>query len=179
MPPTPEKKAIDSREWYDFVGILSGVLPAIHMGGEAATDQLLDMLLLTEKSTVLDVGCGAGATACRIVERSGAHVTGVDLSPVMIDKAQARARRAGVSGQTSFRTGDVLALPFPDGAFDVVLLDQDSIHIPLQFEGISVQVAHRRGQRRVRPIERSGFQIRVGRAREGGGCVRGGRHARV
>ena len=38
-------------------------------------------------SRVLDYGCGAGSFAQRLHER-GAHVTGIDPSPVMIAKAQ-------------------------------------------------------------------------------------------
>lgn len=126
--PTSSQKALNSREWYDFVASLAGLLPTIHMGGAAATDQLLTMLSLDETSAVLDVGCGAGTTACLIAERHGAHVTGIDLSPVMIEKAQARARQFGVQEKTTFRTADVLNLPFDDDSFDTVLIE--SVLVP-------------------------------------------------
>ena len=39
----------------------------------------------------------------------------------MLEVARRRATAAGLSDRIVFRTGDILALPFPDGAFDVVL----------------------------------------------------------
>ena len=62
---------------------------------------------------VLDVCCGTGDLALA-AERAGARVTGVDFSPAML----ARARRKSTS--VEWVEGDVLALPFADGAFDAV-----------------------------------------------------------
>jgi demethylmenaquinone methyltransferase/2-methoxy-6-polyprenyl-1,4-benzoquinol methylase len=62
---------------------------------------------------VLDACCGTGDLALA-AEREGGIVTGVDFSPRMLE----RARRK--SGTVEWLQGDVLALPFPDGAFDAV-----------------------------------------------------------
>lgn len=56
-------------------------------------------------ASVLDVGCGIGRWS-RAMARHGAHVTGVDLSPTMVE--QARARSAGLS--CTFETADVTRL---------------------------------------------------------------------
>jgi SAM-dependent methyltransferase len=71
---------------------------------------------------VLDVGCGAGDVPLAVV-RDGArrgidvHVTCLDRSPQML----ALARRAtGDHPALAFVHGEGEALPFPDGAFDVV-----------------------------------------------------------
>jgi SAM-dependent methyltransferase len=48
---------------------------------------------LTDADAVLDVGCGTGTTALQ-ASRQAAHVLGVDLSPVMIARARARAADA-------------------------------------------------------------------------------------
>jgi len=72
---------------------------------------------------VLEVGCGPGQLSIRLARRYGLDVTGIDLDPAMIDRAQANADRAG-DGDTrrpSFRVGDVASLPFPDGSFDLVV----------------------------------------------------------
>lgn len=45
--------------------------------------------------TILDAGCGVGRHAIELAKR-GYHVTGVDLSPGMLEKARADAREAGV-----------------------------------------------------------------------------------
>ena len=70
---------------------------------------------------VLDVCCGTGASAlpaARAVGRTGA-VLGVDLTPALVDVARANAARQGLT-QARFEAGDVTALTFPPGSFDVV-----------------------------------------------------------
>jgi SAM-dependent methyltransferase len=70
------------------------------------------------QQTVLDVGCGTGVVAVTAA-RAGAKVSGLDLSPVLIELAKKNASLAGV--QVDFREGDVEALPYGDASFDVVL----------------------------------------------------------
>jgi SAM-dependent methyltransferase len=65
----------------------------------------------------LDLGCGTGPVALRAA-RAGATVVGLDISPEQLEKARAAATDAGLEVQ--FDEGDVEALPYPDGAFDVV-----------------------------------------------------------
>jgi len=124
-----DKKPIGTREWYDFVGLLADILPAIHPGGPDATRALLEMCGPDATSRVLDVGCGSGNTACTIADDYGSHVYGIDISEVMIAKAQERARRQGLSGKLEFRVADVFDLPFEDDWFDVVVLE--SVLTPL------------------------------------------------
>jgi ubiquinone/menaquinone biosynthesis C-methylase UbiE len=65
----------------------------------------------------LDVGTGTGAVARLLSERwPSAAVTGVDVSPGMI----AEARRLGTE---RYDVGDASALPYDDGAFDLVTLN--------------------------------------------------------
>lgn len=122
-------KPIGTREWYDFVGQLADILPHFHQGGEGATETLLEMCDLNERSHVLDVGCGAGSTACIIAERYGAYVQGIDISEVMISKAEDRANKLGMTDKVTFRVADVYELPFEDDSFDVVIIE--SVLLPL------------------------------------------------
>jgi ubiquinone/menaquinone biosynthesis C-methylase UbiE len=70
-------------------------------------------------ATILDVGTGTGAAARAIAARwPEAQVTGVDLSPEMVREAQARAG----SPRERYLVGDASALPFPAGAFELVVL---------------------------------------------------------
>jgi SAM-dependent methyltransferase len=68
---------------------------------------------------VLDVGCGVGRWS-RLLAARGAVVTGVDLSPTMIDQARLRATAEGVADRCRFRVQDLSELDV-GGQFDVVL----------------------------------------------------------
>jgi len=72
---------------------------------------------------LLDVGCGTGHHLARLRQR-GIEVTGLDGSEEMI--AVARANNPGVT----IRQGDVEALPFPSGGFDVVLCIEVLRYLP-------------------------------------------------
>jgi ubiquinone/menaquinone biosynthesis C-methylase UbiE len=70
----------------------------------------------------LDLGTGTGAGARAIAGRwPETAVVGVDLAEAMI--AEARRRVPGdLAGRVTFAVGDAAALPYPDGAFDLVTL---------------------------------------------------------
>ena len=71
---------------------------------------------------VLDVGCGAGFDAFVAVGQVGpaGHVTGIDMTPEMVAKAQATAGTLGLS-HVEFREALAEALPAGDGWADVVI----------------------------------------------------------
>jgi ubiquinone/menaquinone biosynthesis C-methylase UbiE len=74
-------------------------------------------------STVLEVGCGGGQFAARVAaENPQARVVATDLSPRMVELAASRRVAAQVA--------DVQALPFADGAFDVVAAMWMLYHVP-------------------------------------------------
>jgi arsenite methyltransferase len=71
---------------------------------------------------VLDLGCGAGTdtlVAAQMVAPDG-EVTGIDMTPEMLEKARAAAGELGATN-VDFVEGEVERLPFGDGAFDVVI----------------------------------------------------------
>lgn len=67
---------------------------------------------------VLDVACGAG-NATIPAALAGARVTGLDLSPVLLDEGRRRTQAAGA--EIEWLEGDAQALPFADGSFDRVI----------------------------------------------------------
>jgi ubiquinone/menaquinone biosynthesis C-methylase UbiE len=67
---------------------------------------------------VLDLGCGSGKYSLWFAEL-GAQVTGLDLSPTMINLARDKARARGVRAE--FRVADIReGLPFGEAEFDLV-----------------------------------------------------------
>lgn len=68
---------------------------------------------------VLDVACGTGNVAIT-ARRRGARVTGIDITPAMLEAARENADIAGL-GDIDWRQGDAADLPFDDDAFDCTL----------------------------------------------------------
>src|SRR5436190_5872756 len=64
----------------------------------------------------LDLATGTGDIAFAL-NRFGVRVVGLDVTKRMIELARAKASSRPVPG---FLVGDMLALPFPDGSFDLV-----------------------------------------------------------
>jgi ubiquinone/menaquinone biosynthesis C-methylase UbiE len=67
---------------------------------------------------VLDVACGTGNTALPAA-RKGAHVTGVDIAPNLLEQARERASAEGLSAK--FDDGDTENLPYRDAQYDLVI----------------------------------------------------------
>jgi demethylmenaquinone methyltransferase/2-methoxy-6-polyprenyl-1,4-benzoquinol methylase len=83
----------------------------------------LDLARLDERGRALDVGTGTGDFALALLARSPrtATVTGVDISPGMLEIAERRAARAGLGPRYERLIASVESLPFADGGFDVAM----------------------------------------------------------
>lgn len=92
-----------------------------HLGGAAATEELLAGCPIEAGSYVLDVGCASGRTACYVARTYGCRVLGIDIQPGMVERARERAEAEGIANQAEFRVGDAQHLPLGDHLFDVVL----------------------------------------------------------
>ena len=86
---------------------------------EEANRLLIDLAQIGPEDEVLDVACGPGLVACTLAGVAR-HVTGIDLTPAMIELAQARQRSKGLTNLT-WVVGDAVPLPFPDASFSVVV----------------------------------------------------------
>lgn len=76
--------------------------------------------LLDATDRVLEIGCGTGINSLGIASQCSS-VTGVDISPVMIEQARTKAASENVQNLT-FEVFDGYTLPFDSAAFDKVLL---------------------------------------------------------
>jgi SAM-dependent methyltransferase len=95
----------------------------IHPGGRASTEALLARAGITGSSRVLDVGCGVATTAVEIARRHGAHVTAVDIAPLMLERAKANVAAAAVGARVQVEHGDILDLAHDESTFDVVIAE--------------------------------------------------------
>lgn len=95
-------------------------------GGSAAPETFDDELVLMrrllplEGARVLDIGCGEGGFARRLVSEAGAsRVVGIDLPGAL----------GAASEAVELLAGKAEALPMADGAFDVVLMMKSLHHV--------------------------------------------------
>ena len=79
-------------------------------------------LRLAAGASVLDLCCGAGASAIRSAHAvgPGGAVLGIDVAAPLLELARDRAAREGLAN-IEFRPGDASATGLPDGAFDAVV----------------------------------------------------------
>jgi ubiquinone/menaquinone biosynthesis C-methylase UbiE len=85
---------------------------------EPILELILHMARPERGDTALDVACGPGLLACALAKTMH-HVTGIDLTPAMLDKARQTQREQGI-GNVTWDQGDVTALPYPGASFDIV-----------------------------------------------------------
>ena len=80
------------------------------------------LLSLRPGEVVLDLGSGAGIDCFLASRKVGprGHVIGVDMTPEMLTKARANARKGGFDN-VEFRLGEIEHLPVADQSMDVVL----------------------------------------------------------
>ena len=82
----------------------------------------IDLAEPKEGETVLDLGSGAGID-CFLAARMlgpGGRAIGIDMTPNMIEKARANAKKGGYTN-VEFRLGEIEALPIDDESVDIVI----------------------------------------------------------
>jgi ubiquinone/menaquinone biosynthesis C-methylase UbiE len=129
-------------------GIATSTLAPVdefHIRGRAATNEIAEALQVGPSSRVLDIGSGLGGPARAIAELTGAHVTGVDLTPAFCDAATAMSEWTGLSAHTAFVVGDATDLAFTDGEFDAAL----TVHVAMNIEDKAA--LHREAHRVLKP----------------------------
>jgi SAM-dependent methyltransferase len=100
--------------WVRFQEILDAELGQL-------TRAAIDRARPASGETVIDVGCGCGATSLELARRVGpsGRVLGADLSEPMLGRARARAAAEGLA-QLSFRVADAQSERFAPRAADLV-----------------------------------------------------------
>jgi len=89
--------------------------------------RLVDLAAARPGMRALDLATGTGDIALALAAR-GADVVGMDITGRMIQLARAKAERQGRTA--AFLVGDMVALPFVDGRFDVVTTGYGLRNVP-------------------------------------------------
>lgn len=110
MDPLDEYKAAQRKSWAHFASFEMLTTPP--------AGRLTAFAGIQRGQRVLDVGCGTGVVALTAA-RKGADVTGLDLTPELLERAASNAVTAGV--KVTWQEGDAEKLPFADRTFDAVV----------------------------------------------------------
>ncbi len=118
-----------------YFNLLAEIGHTKHVGGQAATARLIELADVKPGDHVLDVGCGVGIAAVYLAKEYGCRVTGVDITPRMLERAQERVRREGAGRLIKLRVANMSALPFADDSFDAAIAESvltfaaDKLHV--------------------------------------------------
>jgi SAM-dependent methyltransferase len=92
---------------------------AASVGGPVEVGECVD----ARPDPIVDLGCGPGQVG-RYLHDRGLAVSGVDLSPAMVERA--RALNPGMA----FEVGDLRALPYRDGTIGGLVAFYSIVHVP-------------------------------------------------
>jgi SAM-dependent methyltransferase len=92
---------------------------AAPIASEAALQLIIDAARPGPDDTLLDVACGGGIVVCAFAPYLR-HATGIDMTTAMLERARALAAEKGLAN-VAWREGEVERLPYPDGAFTIVV----------------------------------------------------------
>jgi SAM-dependent methyltransferase len=115
----------------------TGDYPTVALTIREVSDRIVRLVGIRPGEDVLDVACGNGNTTIPAAQ-AGGRVTGVDLTPELLQAGRVAAAAAGV--QIDWREGDAEALPFEDAQFDVVLSSFGCMFAP-RHEVVAAEIA--------------------------------------
>ncbi|HZZ21972.1 MAG TPA: class I SAM-dependent methyltransferase [Roseiarcus sp.] len=109
-------------------------------GWRSLDEQTIIANLILESSPchALDIGCGSGGPSLSLVNRTGCRLTGVDAEVTGIERAGQQAIAQSLSQQARFEIADCSErLPYPDGAFDVIICIDAVLHLKDRFAALA------------------------------------------
>lgn len=114
-------------------GVFDRAAPTYDHIGEAYhayfAGRLLDLAVLPRDARLLDVACGRGAVLIAAAARGHRRLTGVDVSPVMIELAGADLRAAGIT-DVDLQVMDAEQLELSDAGFDALTASFSLFFLP-------------------------------------------------
>jgi uncharacterized protein YhfF len=143
----------DTRASYDAVAERYAQEIAEELANKPFDREFLDRFAeeVRGRGRVVELGCGPGHVAAYLAER-GVDVSGLDLSPAMVDVARRR------NPEIEFDVGDMLDLPFDDGSLAGAVCFYSIIH----FDDEQLAVAFAEQARVLRPGGLAAFAFHIG-----------------
>ena len=90
-----------------------------HPGGINLTKEIIKHEKVDTTTHILDIGCGTGQTAAYLAHKYKANVIGLDINPLMVEKAKKRIKNEGLP--VKIVEASIEKMPFPDQKFDLIL----------------------------------------------------------
>jgi len=97
----------------------ASLFQATHRAAEDAIRHAITVSGVTANDMVLDVACGPGVLTCAFA-KVARHVTGIDITPKMLEEARALGEASQVRNAGWLR-GDVYQMPFADHRFSMII----------------------------------------------------------
>jgi len=108
---------------------LAAPVDQFHGGGKPVTERLAQLAVAAPDLRVLDVGGGFGGPARTLAVEFGCRVTSLDLTESYVRAARMLTARMRLDDRVIHEVGNALALPFPDGSFDLVWTQNSGMNI--------------------------------------------------
>ena len=126
---TPESKGRYVRRLFSTIADRYDLITVVLSYGQDRRwkRRVAELLPLAPGMRALDLACGTGDIAALLADR-GARVTGLDITPRMLQLAAAKRQGANIP---RFVAGDMMALPFDSARFDVVTTGYGIRNVPV------------------------------------------------
>jgi SAM-dependent methyltransferase len=106
-----------------------GALDHFHTGGLRASRELLEVAQIRAEDRVLDIGAGLAGSARLLASAVGCRVDCIEMSPDYCAGAALLNRLTGLEDRIKVHPGSALDLPFADGSFDIVWMQNVGMNI--------------------------------------------------
>jgi ubiquinone/menaquinone biosynthesis C-methylase UbiE len=119
------EKALDALTLEDLAPV-----DHFHARGLPATVELADHLRTSERSHLVDIGCGLGGPARYMARRFKCQVSGVDITAEFVRTGRQLNALLGMDDRVHLEEGDALRLPYADMSFDGGYSQHVTMNIP-------------------------------------------------
>jgi SAM-dependent methyltransferase len=106
-----------------------GALDHFHTGGFSTSHELRELAQIRAEDRVLDIGAGLAGPARMLAAAPGCRVDCLEMSPDFCAGAALLNRLTGLDDRITVHQGSALDLPFADGSFDVVWMQNVGMNI--------------------------------------------------
>jgi demethylmenaquinone methyltransferase/2-methoxy-6-polyprenyl-1,4-benzoquinol methylase len=122
QPPAPSAENAFAADLFHGLPARYDLLAEVLSFGQNARwrGELVEQIASRSPKRILDVATGTAGVAIPLAKRTGAGVTGIDISEAMLARGRHRVRSAGLAGSIELQAGRAEELPFPGESFDAV-----------------------------------------------------------